>query len=65
MNPPWIQYPDYQPNCAGFRMGDGEDYLSDWWKFWNGLDLISRRKFLSTHNPPAGWEAYVPTGGEK
>ena len=58
--PPWLQYPTYTPNCSGFRMGSGEDYIDKWWTFWNGLPVTSQQQYINKFSPPTGWEMYVP-----
>ena len=59
--PPWLQYPTYTPNCVGFRMGSGEDYIDKWWTFWDGLPVARKQKYINKFSPPTGWEVYVPT----
>ena len=41
--PPWIKFPDYPPTNIFWRMGDGENYLADYFelyfKYASKLDL--------------------------
>ena len=56
--PPWIEFPEYTPNCMGFRMGVGEDYIGKWWLFWNSLGEEAKNAFKARFSPPCGWESY-------
>jgi hypothetical protein len=61
MKAPWQEYPDYKPHSMGFRMGGGEDYIQDWWKFWDGLKHTEKEKFVALNPPPSEeWKTYCP-----
>jgi hypothetical protein len=56
MNPPWIEYPDYPPRCLGWRMGSGEDYMGDWYKFIRAFSKKELEEYIQGHPAPAEWE---------
>jgi hypothetical protein len=69
MNPPWLEFPTYDPGCMGWRMGPGEDYLIRFQKWWIGLSPDQKQAFTAKHPTPKGWflieEQAVYYGREK
>jgi len=58
--PPWVKFPTYERGTIGWRMGAGEDWLSYWWVFVEGLDHESRFALLRRHRPaPVTWADWV------
>ncbi|MGF1578164.1 MAG: hypothetical protein ACFCD0_02245 [Gemmataceae bacterium] len=60
--PPWAAFPTYERFTIGWRMGSGESYLGDWWKFIKGFpkDYESRLSYLRRHPPaPLNWCSMV------
>jgi len=41
--PTWVTFPGYEPGCIGWRMGDGEDYISI---FYNYIELLTKEEYL-------------------
>ncbi len=56
IKPPWIEYPDYEPYCLGWRMGSGEDYIDDWYGFIKNLDRNKLKKYFDKYNIPKEWK---------
>jgi hypothetical protein len=58
MVPPWEKFPTYERYTIGWRMGYGEEYSYDWYKFINNLsnDYETRLNYLLSHRPaPLNW----------
>lgn len=56
--PPWERFPTYERYTIGWRMGGGEDWLSLWHLFLDGLgpDSDVRLAYLRRHPPaPVTW----------
>lgn len=57
-NAPWEQYPGVGANDMFWRMGQGEDFLAQWTKAYNGLTERNRAVYRLTHPQPFGWDFY-------
>jgi hypothetical protein len=58
MVPPWEEFPTYERYTIGWRMGTGEDYRYNWYKFIEKLsnDYNTRLNYLRCHRPaPLNW----------
>lgn len=55
---PWEVFGE-APMSLRWRMGPGEDLLSSWLRFWDGLAGADRRGYLTRHPPPPVWEAWL------
>ncbi len=54
--PPWLMYPDLPAGHIGWRMGAGEDYLSNWHDWLFGISQQERQSYLLMHCPiPGDW----------
>lgn len=53
MKPPWQAFPTYERYSIGWRMGSGESYLMEYWKFLDELpeDRASRLEYLRSWRP--------------
>ena len=51
--PPWEKFPTYEYYSIGWRMGHGEYYKSEWWKFLESLpsNYQSRLQYLRRNRP--------------
>lgn len=58
MNPPWVEYPDIQRRSIGWRMGYGEDFLGNWFPWYNGLSEQSKWKYQDKFPEPEEWKGY-------
>lgn len=43
--PPWVQNPDIEPSDLSWRMGQGEEQLSNAWRFRHGLGDAAREQY--------------------
>jgi hypothetical protein len=58
LTPPWEKFPTYERYTIGWRMGDGEGWLSYWYVFLENLDpaFETRLAYLQRHPPaPKNW----------
>ena len=56
MKPPWIEFPDYPPGCLGWRMGIGEDYIDNWYKYISDLTIEDKKIYFNQYPIPIEWE---------
>ena len=56
VNPPWIEFPEYERHCMGWRMGPGDGYIPDFCIWLSELD--GRQGYISKHPEPKGWEGF-------
>ncbi len=55
---PWEKYPEIPNGSIGWRMGRGEDYALEFFKWFKKLDTQKQNEFTA-HNPePEDWEGY-------
>jgi hypothetical protein len=45
MLPPWVAFPMIPRGSIGWRMGPGEDYISDFYKWYLNLNDDERKKY--------------------
>lgn len=53
--PPWVQAPDIDPSDLYWRMGRGEDQLTQAERFRNGLSLAARKHYDMYFHTPNLW----------
>lgn len=58
LDPPWkaLDIPCYS---MGWRMGGGEDYMTDWFQFIEGLDSWEKELYFAHHIPPDDWKEWL------
>ncbi|OMQ18214.1 hypothetical protein [Serratia oryzae] len=57
--PPWISFPEIDPDGLGSMQGN----LSFWWDwmwlpFWNSMDTSEKKYYLIAHSAPLNWIEY-------
>lgn len=55
MEPPWQKYPELPAGSIGWRMGRGEDYYNDFYKWFSGLLPSEQEAYALANEPPRGW----------
>lgn len=55
---PWEAFPE-PPSSLRWRMGTGEDVVTDWLEHWRGMDTSARQGYLASHPPPDAWREWV------
>ncbi len=57
LDPPW-KWADIPFRSIGWRMGDGEDYLDNWFDFWNEIDEKRAKVYYRLIKPPQLWKKW-------
>ena len=55
MDPPWQKYPDIPAGSIGWRMGCGEDYYNQFYRWFSGLHPAEQDQYSRVNEPPQGW----------
>lgn len=55
---PWEAFPE-PPSSMRWRMGAGEDVVTDWLAHWRGMDAAARQVYLANHPPPDAWRDWL------
>jgi hypothetical protein len=58
MQPPWEALSHIPPGSIGWRMGPGEDYLEEFWSWFDNLTDLERAMFQFQHPEPRGWRGF-------
>jgi len=56
MDPPWRRYPDIPAGSIGWRMGPGEDYYFEFYRWFSGLSNAEKAAYSEANQPPSGWQ---------
>ena len=56
--PPWLAFPELQQGSMGWRMGYGEDYLTRFLKWYDGLPEEDRAAYRQMFPEPATWRGW-------
>jgi hypothetical protein len=55
MEPPWVKHPDIPAGSIGWRMGDGEQYYDQFYRWFSALSASEQDAFAGANQPPSGW----------
>jgi hypothetical protein len=55
MEPPWVKHPDIPAGSVGWRMGDGEEYYNQFYRWFSALPAAEQDAYVSSNEPPSGW----------
>lgn len=58
MKTPWQAFPDYEPTCMGWRMGDGDGYQADYLMWLKSRPAEEREAIIRDNPEPQGWEHF-------
>lgn len=58
MEPPWQVFPDYERSSIGWRMGNGEDYMIDFDRWFRTQDVQAQDSYILQFPEPEGWEGF-------
>jgi hypothetical protein len=61
MEPPWVKHPDIPDGSVGWRMGDGEDYYNQFYRWFSSLPAAQQDEFARTNKPPSEWRDLYAT----
>ena len=56
--PPWLVNPDAERYSISWRMGGGEDYLREWWLYFNALSHEESILYQEQYPEPESWEGF-------
>jgi len=55
---PWDKYPEIPKGSIGWRMGRGEDYAIEFYKWFRTLDTKKQNDFIANNQEPEDWAGY-------
>lgn len=58
MPPPWLAYPKIERYSIGWRMGYGEDYIVQFWKWWKTLSREEQEEYRNLFPEPVTWNGW-------
>ncbi len=58
MPPPWIAFPKIERYSIGWRMGYGEDYITEWSTWYDSLTEEEVKAYQELFPEPATWKGY-------
>ncbi len=53
--PPWLVYPDIPAGSIGWRMGSGEDYYLEFYRYYSRLSEEDATDYAREYPEPRGW----------
>ena len=56
-----MRYPDIPPGSVGWRMGEGEDYYNQFYRWFSVLHEAEQDAFARTNEPPPEWRELYAT----
>ena len=56
MIPPWAEFPEYAPDCTGWHIGVGEDYVNEWFSFYDALTEDVKTEYQQKYPAPQGYD---------
>jgi len=59
MKPPWIEFPEYERGCMGWRMGGGEDYFDDFKKYIINMPKPEFAQYALKYPEPKEWLGFM------
>jgi hypothetical protein len=63
MIPPWNAHPHIHAGSIGWRMGVGEDYLSEFRHWFARKHAVAKRRYADDNPEPIGWEGFYSRRG--
>lgn len=58
MVPPWVKYPNLPKGSMGWRMGQGEWYIEDFYRWYYSNPRKRRVEIMSTYKEPEEWKGF-------
>jgi hypothetical protein len=55
MKPPWSVFPNIPAGSMAWRMGMGEDYYNQFYRWFSNLSAIEQDNYALANPPPSGW----------
>jgi hypothetical protein len=57
-------FPEIPAGSIGWRMGDGESYYNEFYRWFSALSQEEREEYQENNPAPAGWERIYQTISE-
>lgn len=61
MAPVWEKYPDIPRGSIGWRMGRGEEYYDEFYRWFSNLDAVGQSNYILAHPEPVEWKGFYTT----
>ena len=61
MEPPWVKHPDIPAGAIGWRMGAGEHYYNQFYRWFSALPAEEQDAYVRSNEPPPGWRNLYAT----
>ena len=61
MEPPWTKHREIPAGSIGWRMGDGEDYYNQFYRWFSALSEPEQEAFARANEPPPEWSDLYTT----
>ncbi|MBN1663969.1 MAG: hypothetical protein JW943_10245 [Deltaproteobacteria bacterium] len=58
MVPPWIKYPNLLKDSMGWRMGQGESYIDDFYRWYYSRPRKVRVQIMNKYKEPEAWSGF-------
>lgn len=62
---PWVEFPDYQRGCAGWRMGDGEDCMFRIQTYFKFAAHHQKQEYIAFNPEPDSWNGFYNAIGDQ
>lgn len=56
---PWQRFPEHPLGSLFWKMGGGEDWLDEWFEWFQTLSPLERREYLQLTHCPEAWQEAV------
>lgn len=56
-----MKHPDIPAGSIGWRMGDGEDYYNQFYRWFSALPVTEQDAYARSNEPPSGWRNLYAT----
>lgn len=58
MQPPWSKHPEIPRGRIGLRMGYGEEYYNEFYKWFSNLSVAAAAGFMQQNPEPEAWNGF-------
>lgn len=58
MKPPWSHFPEIPAGSIGWRMGPGEDYYDEFYRWFSSLHKDAQSGYIEENPEPPGWQRF-------
>lgn len=58
MKPLWMEFPEYERLSTGWRIGAGEYYAGEFWKWFETLSECDQKEYIELFPEPVTWKGF-------